>query len=232
MVIEGNDFLDDRWTAPAHKVLKDAERLAERRRIYEASRMFVISCDLGRQHDASVICGLEGTSEDVAVRNVEVFNRTDYNALSDRLLVIRERLPDALLVFDATGVGLGVLDLFLTRGVNPDLAVVITSGNKAHSGKDMTGTSRLSMPKAELIAYITRLLNQGAIQMGGTTPGFELLNKEIKQFTATVRKTGTIAYEAPTGQHDDTVLSLAVGVAGYSWLASRRNNRAAQQHQW
>jgi hypothetical protein len=225
-------FFNPEFTPESLKRQQEAEAQLARRNAMAASQMRLLCCDLGRNLDRSTIIGLDCNTERAAVRGVEVFVRKDYNQLIDRLEVIREKIPDAMLVFDGTGVGNGVLDLFLARGMRPNLSVVITSGTKGHSGKDITGIDKFFIPKPDLIAYIVRLLNQDAIDMGGSGVGFEVLRSELRAFTATVRKTGTIAYEAPAGQHDDTISGLAIGLAAYSWLYRRRNKREARQHSY
>jgi hypothetical protein len=224
------DFSGEEWTPLVVKVQREADQRKAMLEAIEASKMKVLAVDLARQSDASCILGLDCTLECIKVRNCEIFHRTTYNALIDRLLEIKTAVPDIEMVYDMTGVGLAVTDLFLARGLYPSLGVVITSGNKANSGKDLTGIPRFSCPKADLVAHITKLLNTGAIEMGGSGPGFEVLKKEMQQFTANVKKTGYISYEAPQGQHDDSVLSLAIGIAGYTWLVKRmqRQRKAVQ----
>ena len=223
------DVLDD-LSGPAFtpEHVKAARRAAEIAAL-EAQRAKVIAVDLGRNLDRSVITGLDCHFDRVVVGNVEVYARKDYNALVDRLIEIRSApaMAGAKLCFDMTGVGLGVTDLFLARGVMPDLGVVITSGTKAHTNRDMTGVTKFNIPKADLVAHLIRLLNEGRIVINRNTPGADVLNSEMVAFQATVRKTGHIAYEAPAGQHDDAVLSLCIGIASYSWFVRRMQRRQA-----
>ena len=209
------DFSGPEWTPQYVK----AEQLRKRQEAIAAQRRRVISLDLARNVDRSVVCGLDCTPEAISVGNIEVYVRTDYNAQCDRLLAIRARVPDALLVFDATGVGQGVLDLFLARGLRPDLAVIITSGTHITFGLDVTGVPKMNIPKADLVGYIIRVLNEGRIHINPSTSGSALLQQELQQFQAIVRQTGHISYSAPAGKHDDALFALAVGLAGYARIA-------------
>ena len=217
------DLSGERFTP---QYVKD-ERLRKRQEAIARLRKTVISCDLGRNIDRSVVCGLDCTPESIHVGNIEAYVRQDYNSLADRLLQIRAAVPDALLVFDATGVGQGVLDLFLARGLRPDLAVIITSGTQVHFGRDVTGVPKMNIPKADLVGYIIRVLNEGRIHINPNAAGAALLQNELQQFQAVVRSTGHIAYSAPAGKHDDAVMSLAVGVAGYARIARQLQRPSA-----
>lgn len=203
------------------------ERLRKQQEAIAAQRRTIISVDLGRNVDRSCVTGLDITPDEAVVRNVEVYQRTDYNSLADRLLAIRAAVPRACLVFDATGVGVAVLDLFLQKGLHPDLAVVITAGNTISYSRDMTGTPRMGIGKANLIAHITKILNEGRLAINPHAPGAALLQQELQAFQAVVRATGSIAYEAPAGKHDDTVLSLAIGLASYHRILQLTNKPAA-----
>jgi hypothetical protein len=217
------DFSGPEWTP---QYVKD-ERLRKQQEAIAAQRRTIISVDLGRNVDRSVITGLDITPHEAVVKNVEVFQRQTYNTLAERLLVIRAAVPHAALVFDCTGVGVAVLDLFLEKGIQPDLAVVITSSASVNYSRDMTGTPRMSIGKANLIAHITKILNEGRIAINPNAPGAALLQQELKEFQAVVRSTGTVAYEAPQGKHDDCVLSLAIGLAAYGRILQLTNRPQA-----
>src|SRR5690349_20442137 len=94
------DFSDARWTPASLKAQQEAAQLAKRREMMELSRMKVLAVDVARNLDRSCIIGLDCNTERIAVRGCEVFVRKDYNSLIDRLEVIREKIPDAELVYD------------------------------------------------------------------------------------------------------------------------------------
>lgn len=135
--------------------------------------------------------------------------------------------PEPSLVVDAGG-ATGVVDLFkerwLTRlghasGSGPRLVpVAITSGMRIAWVE-----GRQHVPKAALVSAVDVLLSTSRLWVADGLALWPVLAKELQDFR--VKRTESTGYEsfaAREGQHDDLVLSLAIGV----WWGQRLDRAA------
>jgi hypothetical protein len=126
--------------------------------------------------------------------------------------VPNDNIPRAELIVDSTGVGKPVVELFAQAGLRP-IAVTITSSE----GKATYRNAMWHVSKALLVQTLDALLHQGALRFAKRLAEAEQMEMELKDFRRFVSVAGRSTWEARSGQHDDLVLSVAIGC----WWASR-----------
>jgi hypothetical protein len=136
---------------------------------------------------------------------------TPYPAVVERVMRLLESEPlrgrAPVLVVDHTGVGRGIVDLFRQR--TELVAITITGGDAVSRDGDS-----IRVPKRDLIAAISVLLEGRRLQIAESLPEAQTLVKELSGFQRRVTPTGHDQYAAwREGQHDDLV--LAVALAGW-----------------
>jgi hypothetical protein len=124
------------------------------------------------------------------------------------------------LVIDATGVGRPVVDM-LRAGPVPPVAVTITAGQHPHGG----GLA-FSAPKRDLIASAALAFQSGRLQIAAGADHAETLVKELVAFQVKISAAGNDTYSAPSGEHDDLVLALAIGLWWGDLLQARLDRLA------
>ena len=114
------------------------------------------------------------------------------------------------LVVDATGVGGPVVDLLreAIRKQTPIVPVLITGGDKT-----IYQDGRYRVPKRDLIAGVTVLLESGRLKISQRLAEAGTLTKELLNMRVKISASGHDAYEAwRQGDHDDMVLALALAL--------------------
>ena len=112
--------------------------------------------------------------------------------------------PDFLL--DATGVGVAVRDMMVTRGVRVK-AVTITTGEAF-----LRQGSIFHVGKARLIGTFLGAFDSGKVRVNPAMPIWPLLEKEMLGFRAEMSAQGRAKFEAPEGENDDMLFALALCV--------------------
>jgi len=130
--------------------------------------------------------------------------------------------PSALVV-DATGVGVGVVDLFAAAGLDP-IAVSIHGGDKVSHEAVRHGSeilSRLRVPKRELVSAVQVPLQNGRLKVARRLPEAETLRRELQNFRVRIDpKTAHDSYSHwREKEHDDLVLATALA----AWFRRYRN---------
>lgn len=127
-------------------------------------------------------------------------------------------------VLDGTGVGRPVVDLLREalweRGLVGVLSeVVFTSGLDATVRAMQAGGLRFTVPKADLIATLSVLLEQGRLRIAQELPLAPVLAEQLKALQRWLDpRTGRDMYGPPSEDaHDDLACALAVAV----WWAER-----------
>jgi hypothetical protein len=72
---------------------------------------------------------------------------------------------------------------------------------------------RWSLSKAELIETVSAEMENGSLRIG-RVGDWEKLRDELAAMEREVRRSGSVAYSAPNGKHDDLALALALCVFG------------------
>lgn len=203
---------------------------------------YTIGLDLGQQRDYSALViaervhVIEGrSSEDCFerdagrhvmnsyhLRHIQRFELgTPYTSVVDavgELLRSPELLGHAVLLFDRTGVGGAVADLFTQAymrghlGAEWPLGVTLTAGFSKRGG--IVGHGAGAVHKHDVVQRLYMLLEAGRIKIPLGLPLAEQLTKEIRAFRFKQNaQTGNLSFEAEReSDHDDLVIALALAV--------------------
>jgi hypothetical protein len=140
--------------------------------------------------------------------------RTPYRTIAADVadLVKGPPLAGCILGVDKTGVGAGVLEIIQAARPNARIRpILITAGHEVTP--DGPG---FRVPKLELVAVVTSLLDGGRLAIPNTHPDAKTLAKELREFRVKVTAAGNETAEADwrSRAHDDLVLALAIA----GWL--------------
>jgi hypothetical protein len=121
--------------------------------------------------------------------------------------------PNPVLVVDATGVGVAIVDLFLKAGLAATIApLTITSGGQAR--RDVWPSTRQAayfVPKIELVGTTQMLLQTGRLRIAPALELAEVLKRELFAFEVTITQSSHESFGAwREGAHDDLVLAVAM----------------------
>lgn len=152
-------------------------------------RQYIIGVDLAKYEDWTVIIVLDKTSHEVVY--FDRFNKIDWNLQKSKIEAVARRYNNGKVRIDATGVGDPIYEDLQRTGINIE-PFKITSANKK-----------------QLVENLVLLLEQDKIKL----PDIPELIDELESFAYDLNeRTGNISYCAPSGKHDDCVISLALAV--------------------
>jgi hypothetical protein len=187
---------------------------------------YFLGLDLGQAVDFTALAGLRRSAipgaprqarfryEAVGIRRWPL--RTPYTQIAQEVAVIVSGpLAGCTLGVDKTGVGAGVLEIIKAAKPRATIRpVTITAG--AQVTPDGLG---FKVPKLDLVAAVTAMLESGRLAIPGTLPEAQTLGKELLAFRAKVTAAGneTLAADWRTRAHDDLCLALAIAC----WLGER-----------
>jgi hypothetical protein len=152
----------------------------------EPGKVFRLGVDLAKYQDFTVITPIDLTTFKVGPQ--EVFNRIDYTLQKARIESQHYKYNKAEITLDTTGVGEPVYD---------DL----TTSKLPVRGYQFTETSRRN-----LLVNLQVLLEQEIIKI----PNDPALLDELRSFQYELGENGKVKIVAPSGVHDDRVMSLAL----------------------
>ena len=198
-------------------------------------KYFAVSLDVGQQSDYSALSVIEAKDFEkretrwYSVRHLQRFElKTPYPDVVSRTMVAIERLRgedhrhhpakpydvQTRFCLDMTGLGRPIRDMFVRAGAKP-VGVVITGGSEV---SHIPGG--FSVPKRELISNMAILMEGGKLKMAQRFKESTAVLKEFQNFRLKINiSTGHDGYEAwREGDHDDLILSLAMGL----WLLERK----------
>lgn len=168
------------------------------RRVQEAVKSEIIDAPLdGRRYIASVdvaasvdftVCMIWDVASN-SVIYIDRYNRLDYTALEDRLHAIYQRFRLDAMTIESNSIGQGVIDHLQNEGMSI-YGFVTTSGTKQ-----------------AIIQGLQSGFEHGLISI----PKNEILLGELLSYEGQRSPSGSFAYSAPDGLHDDTVMALAIG---------------------
>ena len=173
-------------TVSAQHILRDAE----------AGHKYIMGVDLAEVQDFTAITVIDAESHEVV--HFDRFQGKDYPMQKDHISLKAQRYNNARIILDTTGVGKPIYEDLRKSGLFAE--------DYTFSGKS----------KEELIGKLIVFLEEKYIKI----PDITVLQDELKAFEYKYinEKTGerlkTIKYGAPSGYHDDTVISLALAVWG------------------
>ena len=151
---------------------------------------YVAGVDVAASIDYTVITVIDAQSKEAV--HIDRFNRVDYPVLEDRIASAYYRWNLTGMVIEANSIGAGVIDHLRGRGLT--IMPFTTTNASKHS----------------IIQALQSAFEHGQIKIIDNPVLIgELLSFESKKTTS-----GNFTYSAPDGQHDDTVMSLAL-----AWFA-------------
>jgi|TARA_Y100000310_G_scaffold312222_1_gene359314 hypothetical protein len=173
-------------TVPSAEVLTDAQ----------PGRKYIMGVDLAEVQDYTAITIVD--AENHRVVHFDRFQGKDYPLQKEHITLKARRYNNARIILDTTGVGKPIYEDLRKSGLFAE--------DYTFSGKS----------KEELIGKLIVFLEEKYV----TIPDIQVLQDELRAFEYKYinEKTGerlkTIQYGAPSGYHDDTVISLALAVWG------------------
>lgn len=153
-----------------------------------AGAHYKIGLDLAKFEDFSVITVVDRSTFETVF--IDRFNQIDYNLQKARIEAIARRYNNAPITIDRSSMG---------APISEDLR---RTGLTVH---DFIFTNE---SKKSLIEHLVLLLEQDQISL----PDYEFLIHELEDFSYTLssKPPYRVMYNAPSGQHDDCVISLAL----------------------
>ncbi len=194
--------------------------------------MFIIGLDLGQKQDYTAVAVVERVEqrndhEDRPLLNLRHLERyalgTPYGEQMDRVAQLAKNLqrrinlvrpPQPELIVDATGVGVGVVEMLKERGLKYR-AVSITGGTAENHSK-----GAYHVPKRNLVSRAVAPFEGRRLKIARGMRLVPELVKELENFKVKVNvRTAHDSYEAwRESDHDDLVLALALAC----WWAEKR----------
>lgn len=183
---------------------------------------FTIGLDLGQTRDPSVLIvaerllfrddGDEEHEDHWWVRHVQRLELgtkyPDIVAEVGRLMESDRLYDQCKLRFDATGVGVGISDMFKQAYRDGKLGtcwpepITLTAGQHSRT---------MRIAKQDLVGGLQRLLQERRLAVPPDLPGAAKVRQELTDFTAKISAAGRDKFEASTeSAHDDHVIALAL----------------------
>jgi hypothetical protein len=169
----------------------------------EADRFTVIGVDLAQKNDYTAIIPMNSLRQAISVER----SQDDYSIQKQRLAALSFQMNFARLVVDEANVGLMMTQELRSAGM-PVEAVATNS----------------AVVKRSLIDNLRIAFESGTI----TIPDDPVLINELESYTYELLPSGQIRYAAPEGEHDDTVIALALATWGQRG-AMARTTRTQEQ---
>jgi hypothetical protein len=135
--------------------------------------------------------------------------KTPYPAVVEAIRRILGNLSRGTdLIVDFTGVGRGIFDMLVDRGLNP-IGVTLTGGSEVHRN----GTI-VSIPKSTLVSKLVARVHAGELTVHKGLSEWPALKRELLNFRSGVTPAGQETWNARSGEHDDLVIATALCVWG------------------
>jgi hypothetical protein len=158
----------------------------------EPGHEYVIGCDWARSNDYTVYMVLDVTTKTVV--RMDRSNRVDYAVQCDRLKALAEQWQPTQIIAEQDSIGQAVIDQLTRDGLRIQ-PFVTTNTSKAEA----IGALGLAFERGDI-----RILND------------PILVSELVAYQAERLPSGLLRYGAPSGGHDDTVMSLALAWSAVS----------------
>lgn len=159
-------------------------------------RFYVIGVDLAKTEDFTVLTVIDSRTREVVAH--ERFQNIDWREQKIRIQVLAGRYNNAMCVIDSSGVGDPIVEDLVNAGIS-------LYYNEGKAGYKFTNES-----KCKLIDQLAIAIEQRQI----TFPNIEILIDELMNYEYAITDNGRITYSAPSGKHDDCVISFALAVWG------------------
>jgi len=155
-----------------------------------SEHFYYIGVDLGRLQDFSVITVIDSQTWEVVYWSR--FQEIEYPFQKRRIMSVVDLYGryNTKLIIDQTGLGQPIVDDLQREGIN------------------IEGVTLTNQIKKNLIEKLSILLEQKKLRY----PKIQQLIDELQVFGYTMTQSGRIKYSAPSGFHDDCVISLALAI--------------------
>lgn len=166
---------------------------------------YVLGADWAKTTDYTVLTVMNiQTGKVVYWRRIQ---NVDYTTQATIAMELARKYNNAYFIYDGTGVGIAVGDTLSNLRLEPK-----------YSNITLCPIVFTNEVKQDLIqSLILRVERPGDFQC--FIPGIPELTRELTNLEQGTTKLGSITYQAPKGQHDDAVISLAL--ANYAWQELR-----------
>jgi phage FluMu gp28-like protein len=158
---------------------------------------YVAGVDLARLEDFTVVTVMDVSTAPREVAFVDRFNQVSWQAQRDRIREVITRYKIEVVFIDQTGVGDPVVEQ-----LRRDVAIRLLHGVQ------FTSTNKSPMVEALMLAF-----ERGEVRLLDYPP----MTAELLAYDAERLPSGAMRYNAPSGQHDDCVVSLML-----AWEAAGR----------
>ena len=179
----GYDSVCNLWSFPPVKDKQEGNN-------HIPGHKYVAGWDIAKERDWSVLTIMDCHTGKVVY--FERFQKMDYVNQAKKVLDICKEYNSATLLFDQTGVGVGVADIIYDQNKNPDQSV---------SGYIFKNETKADMMTKLVISVQT---NKEWI------PNIPVIQSELQALQVKRTPLGRPQYEAPSGMHDDCVMSLGL----------------------
>ena len=162
---------------------------------------YIIGADWGRSNDFTALTVLDVTTKELVY--LDRFNQIDYAVQVDRLSALCDRFKPAAIVAESNAMGMPLIETLQRRNL-PVIAFNTTNASKQ-----------------AIVDGLALAFEQGSLRiLNDPTLIGELQAYEMERLPS-----GLFRYGAPTGLHDDTVMSLALAWYGASNTRQRAKSR-------
>ena len=162
----------------------------------ETGHQYVLGCDWGRSNDYTVFVVLDVTAQTVVA--LDRSNRVDYLVQCERLKALCESWQPMQVIAEQNSIGQPMIEQLSREGLR---IYPFTTTNAS---------------KAQAIEAVALAFERGEIRILNDP----VLVSELVAYQAERLPSGLLRYGAPSGQHDDTVMALAM-----AWSAVSGQNR-------
>ena len=153
----------------------------------EKGKQYSASVDVAASVDFTVVTVWDDAAKKAVY--IDRFNRVDFPVLEDRLAAVYKRWNLHSMIIESNSIGQPVIDHLGARGLH------------------IIPFTTTSASKQKIIQGLQAGFENGEIGI----PDYPILIGELLSFEGKRNASGTFAYSAPSGMHDDTVMSLAIG---------------------
>jgi hypothetical protein len=138
----------------------------------------------------------------------------------EEIILARPQLRRADVVFDAGGLGVGLLHAYEERGHKVAARIVFSAGNEIGKLK----ADRISVPKDQLIGALDGAVQNNELRGSPDLPEVEALFKGAGTFHRAITAAGRSTMNARESEHDDLICALSMSC----WWAKRRQSNRLQ----
>ena len=153
-------------------------------------RQYIAGVDVATLVDFTVVSVFDAESQEQVY--LDRFNRVDYSVLEDRLEAIYRRFDLQSMIIESNSIGQSVIDKMVQRGLTI-IPFMTTNATKMAAIQSL---------QAAFEHGNIKILND-PVQIG-----------ELQAYEGTRTPNGSWKYGAPSGMHDDTVMSMAIAWSG------------------